>query len=158
MKKKVKKIFIFSIILISFLLICPISTCALIKQSINNTNNLKEVSDITFNAFNQISNLSILDKDNINNIQYYLLSNETNDNVIGDSDSLTPSKNYKYKSYDYVIDKYDVNVVVNENNVFEITETITAYFNVPKHGIYRTIPLKNTISTTIIEYLYKKII
>ena len=59
--------------------------------------------------------------------------------------TLTPSKNYQYSNYDYVIDKYDVNIKVNENNSFDITETITAYFNQPKHGIYRTIPLNNTI-------------
>ena len=59
--------------------------------------------------------------------------------------TLTPSKNYQYSDYDYVIDKYDINIKVNENNSFDITETITAYFNKPKHGIYRTIPLNNTI-------------
>ena len=57
----------------------------------------------------------------------------------------TPSKNEKYRSCDYVIDKYDVNMKVNEDNSFDITETITAYFNKPKHGIYRTIPLVNYI-------------
>lgn len=61
------------------------------------------------------------------------------------SPTLTPSKNYQYSDHDYVIDKYDVNIKVNENNSFDITETITAYFNKPKHGIYRTIPLNNTI-------------
>ena len=57
-----------------------------------------------------------------------------------------PSQNSYYSSYDYVIDKYDINIIVNENNTFDITETITAYFNVSKHGIIRTIPLKNTIT------------
>lgn len=55
-----------------------------------------------------------------------------------------PGKTKAY-SYDYVINKYDVNVVVNENNTFDITENITVYFNYPKHGIYRTIPLRNTV-------------
>lgn len=59
--------------------------------------------------------------------------------------SLIPSKNDNYSSYDYVIDKYDINIIVNENNTFDVTETIDTYFNVPKHGIFRTIPLKNTI-------------
>lgn len=45
----------------------------------------------------------------------------------------------------YVIDKYDIDVIVNENNTLDITEEITAYFNTKKHGIYRTIPLKNKI-------------
>ena len=57
-----------------------------------------------------------------------------------------PSQNNQYNSYDYVIDSYDINVVVNENNRFDITETIVTYFNVPKHGIYRKIPLVNKIN------------
>ena len=61
------------------------------------------------------------------------------------SPTLTPSKNYQYSDHDYVIDKYDVNIKVNEDNSFYIEETITAYFNKSKHGIYRTIPIDNTI-------------
>ncbi len=59
---------------------------------------------------------------------------------------LKPSQNSKYRSYNYVIDQYDIHMVVHENNTFDITETITAYFHVPKHGIFRTIPLKNTVT------------
>ena len=98
---------------------------------------------------NQMSNLSILNGHSVNEIYYYRLSVETIDNVnssLTNTTDQTPSKNYKYSSYDYVIDKYDVNIIVNENNTFDITETITAYFNVSKHGIFRTIPLKNTIT------------
>lgn len=101
------------------------------------------------NSFNQMSNLSILNGHSVNEIYYYRLSIETNDNTnssLNNTTSLTPSKNYQYSSYDYVIDKYDINIIVNENNTFDITETITAYFNVSKHGIFRTIPLKNTIT------------
>ena len=46
---------------------------------------------------------------------------------------------------DYVIKAYDIHVVVNENNVFNITETITADFKSPKHGIFRKIPFRNTV-------------
>lgn len=46
----------------------------------------------------------------------------------------------------YIIEKYDIKMVVNENNTFDITETITTYFNVAKHGIFRKIPLKNNIT------------
>ncbi len=46
---------------------------------------------------------------------------------------------------DYTIADYDINMVVNEDNTFNITETITAYFYMPKHGIYRKIPLRNTV-------------
>ena len=59
----------------------------------------------------------------------------------------TPSQNDKYKDYSYVIDKYDINVKVNENNSFDITETITAHFNTEKHGIIRKIPVHNKVKT-----------
>ena len=59
--------------------------------------------------------------------------------------SLTPSINYDYQNYEYVIDEYHVEIDVNEDNSYDITEEITAYFNVQKHGIIRSIPLKNTI-------------
>lgn len=100
------------------------------------------------NDFNQMSNLSILGEHSINEIYYYRLSIEIYDNNIveNNSSSLTPSKNYRYSSYDHVIDRYDINIIVNKNNTFDITETITVYFNVPKHGIEKTIPLKNTIT------------
>ena len=65
---------------------------------------------------------------------------------LNSSTSKKPSQNSQYGSYDYVIDKYNVDIVVNENNTFDITETITAYFNVSKHGIFRIIPLKNSIT------------
>lgn len=58
-----------------------------------------------------------------------------------------PSQNAEYKDYDYVIDKYDINIKVNENNTFDITETITAYFNTKKHGIIRKIPIHNKVKT-----------
>lgn len=101
-----------------------------------------------YNSFNQMSNLSILGEHSISEIYYYRLSIKITDNVkssVNNMASLTPSKNSQYSSYDYVIDKYDVNIVVNENNTLDITETITAYFNTSKHGIFRNIPLKNTI-------------
>ncbi len=56
-----------------------------------------------------------------------------------------PSENDIYGGFEYLIDSYDINIVVNENNRLDITETLVVYFNVPKHGIYRTIPLKNTV-------------
>lgn len=60
--------------------------------------------------------------------------------------SQKPSQSSIYRYSDYVIDSYDINIKVNENNTFDITEKITAYFNTPKHGIYRKIPLKNTVN------------
>lgn len=47
--------------------------------------------------------------------------------------------------YDYTLDSYDVSINVNENNTFDITETIDAFFNTEKHGIFRKIPTKNKV-------------
>lgn len=104
-----------------------------------------------FNSYSHMSNLDVIkDGYTVNDIVYYKIDIEikdvTENNISTKTDSNSPSKNSKYSSYDYVIDQYDINIIVNENNTFDITETITAYFNVSKHGIYRTIPLKNTIT------------
>lgn len=40
------------------------------------------------------------------------------------STNLMPSQDLKYKTLDYVIDEYNVNIIVNENNTFDITETM----------------------------------
>lgn len=53
--------------------------------------------------------------------------------------------NNSYAASDYEISSYDIEVKVNENNTFDITETITANFYMRKHGIIRTIPSKNTV-------------
>ncbi len=50
-----------------------------------------------------------------------------------------------YKNYSYYFTKYDVTIDVDENRVFYITEKINAYFNKPKHGIIRDIPIKATL-------------
>lgn len=47
--------------------------------------------------------------------------------------------------FGYIIENYDVDMIVNENNSFDITEKITVYFNEDRHGIIRNIPLKNEI-------------
>lgn len=59
---------------------------------------------------------------------------------------VTSSLINNYSNYDYVINSYNIDMVVNENNTFDITETITVYFNVSKHGIFRKISLKNSIT------------
>lgn len=78
----------------------------------------------------------------------YSATNEYNTNSEIFSGYKTPSKKSQYAYYDYVIDEYNVDIIVNENNTFDITETITAYFNTSKHGIYRNIPIKNTVTRT----------
>jgi uncharacterized membrane protein len=46
---------------------------------------------------------------------------------------------------EYALTKYNIDIVVNENNAFHVTENITAYFNVQRHGIFRTLPLRNEV-------------
>lgn len=82
-------------------------------------------------------------------IYYYRISfdyNVSSSNSTYPSSTNTPSLNGLYDSYEYVIDGYDIKIKVNENNTFDITETITANFNIPKHGIFRKIPLTNTVT------------
>ena len=45
-------------------------------------------------------------------------------------------------AYGYKIEKYKVDINVNENNVLNVTETIDANFEIEKHGIFRKIPTK----------------
>ena len=59
---------------------------------------------------------------------------------------MLPNKVLGATDFSYCIDAYDINIVVNENNTFDITEKITANFHTSKHGIYRKIPLKNTVN------------
>lgn len=108
-----------------------------------------------YNSYSHMSDLSEIKSGyTVNDIVYYKLDVEINKKgtinnnspITNNSNTTIPSKNSNYSSYEYVIDKYDINIIVNENNTFDITETITAYFNVSKHGIYRTIPLKNNIT------------
>ena len=57
------------------------------------------------------------------------------------NENYTPSLINEYKDFEYVIDAYDVHIVVNENNSLDITETIEAYLNTGKHGMTHQIPL-----------------
>lgn len=174
MKRMIKGISLFAVIVLSPIFIYPSNVFAQtfsLTDKIRNSPNLEinygpttdydssnynlitqgnnsSTSVLKSSRFSQVSNLSIVN-DSVNETYYSHLSVETNDNAISllnNTTTLTPSKNSQYNSYDYVIDKYDINIIVNENNTFDITETVTAYFNTPKHGIFRTIPLKNTIT------------
>lgn len=47
---------------------------------------------------------------------------------------IEPNKSFAITSSgDYTIEKYDIDMVVNEDNSFDITERITTYFNTSKH-------------------------
>lgn len=45
----------------------------------------------------------------------------------------------------FEITSYDVNAVVSENNVYDVTEVINVHFDTDRHGIYREIPINNEI-------------
>ncbi len=51
----------------------------------------------------------------------------------------------KHPYMDYYFESYDVSINVLENNTLEITESISAYFNQQKHGLFRKIPLLNYV-------------
>ncbi len=95
--------------------------------------------------FNFMSDLSIINGHAVDEISYYKLTFEILDNDYNSEQKEEEDYNL-YSGKDYILDKYDVNIVVNENNTLDITETITAYFNIEKHGIIRNIPLKNTVN------------
>ena len=90
---------------------------------------------------------SVEESDFINNksiedIKYYNIINLENEHISSDEENYDNNSEY----FDYVLNSYDINMIVNENNTLKITEKIDAYFNVDKHGIFRKIPLRNTIT------------
>ena len=51
----------------------------------------------------------------------------------------------KYPYRDYYISAYDIQIDVTEDNVLNVTEHITSYFNIYSHGIFRYIPVSNYV-------------
>lgn len=51
----------------------------------------------------------------------------------------------KNSEYSFEITNYYVNINVNENNVYNITERISVKFNILQHGIIRHIPIVNNV-------------
>lgn len=70
------------------------------------------------------------------------------DDLVDDIDSVMGEYYDFSNNAGYTIDKYDVNIIVNEDNTLDVTENIVANFEVPKHGIYRYIPVVNQIKRT----------
>ncbi|MCI9280105.1 MAG: DUF2207 domain-containing protein [Bacilli bacterium] len=131
-------------------------------QKIATSTNIEKPTEKDYRLYVYIDDINFLNNYGVDDISFFKISyntirestaiNNSSSNSMNSSSNLNttttkkPSQNSQYSSYDYVIDKYNIDIVVNENNTFNITETITAYFNIPKHGIFRTIPLKNTIT------------
>ncbi len=63
---------------------------------------------------------------------------------------LLPSNNVMAieSSGGYKIEDYHIDMIVHENNIFDITETITVNFTEPRHGIFLRIPEVNSIKRT----------
>ena len=47
---------------------------------------------------------------------------------------------------DWHIEHFDVHTEIQADGGLRVTETITAFFSVPKHGIYRTIPIHYNVA------------
>ena len=98
------------------------------------------------NSYSNVGNISQIKSGySANDIFYYSLSVNIND-INQSTGTISNTSNQNYNRYDYTIDEYKIDMIVNENNTFDITETITANFNVSKHGIFRKIPLKNSVT------------
>ncbi len=103
---------------------------------ITTNSNIQKIEGDSNKSYEYLSNINEIDgKYSIEDICYYDFIVETNPSVVDVSNMLSESmlsENGFYKSYDYVIDDYDVNIRVNEDNTFDITEKIIAYFNEPQ--------------------------
>lgn len=164
--KKITNTFILTFLLISVLF--PSNINAISSNYISNILNEHDISEIADYQFEKEVDIvtttttttyvvkqgdtldSIAKKNNIT-IQQLIDLNKITDYELYVGQILNlpnqrPSQISNYSHYDYVIDEYNVKINVNENNTFDIVETITAYFNTYKHGIYRTIPLENKIT------------
>ena len=74
--------------------------------------NNQSIAPVANSSFNLMSNLSIINGHSVSEIAYYQLEVNT-DGAYYSSNMLTPSKVSDYSYYDYVLDKYDVNIKVN---------------------------------------------
>lgn len=73
---------------------------------------------------------------------YEDLEDETTSYKVENEDAV----NAKYDSNkDYVIESYNVEMVVTEDNTYHIKETITTDFRTKKHGIFRSLPKSNSV-------------
>ena len=62
-----------------------------------------------------------------------------------------------FAASDFIIRDYDIKMVVNEDDTYQITETLDVEFTAPSHGIYRSIPGKTRIDRDgqVSEYFAK---
>ena len=46
---------------------------------------------------------------------------------------------------DFIIKDYDIQMQINEDDTYQITETVDVHFTAPSHGIYRVIPTRTVL-------------
>lgn len=115
-----------------------------LKKTNTKTKNISANSTITYTHMFDLE--SEVTADYVSEFAYYEVV-MTTENTTGNTQSnKKPSEESTNYSRGYVIDAYDVNIKVNIDNTFDITETITAYFFESRHGIYRKIPKKNRVT------------
>ena len=164
MRKKLRKIFVLIFIIQIIISIFSIKSFALIET--NTETGIK--SDTEFETGSDVKNLYVTNfgSSNLHNTYNSNISDRENDEDSEDSNYASFSNdatNEKNESYDkilneanslkgyssngYFLNLYDVKIDVNEDNSYNITETIEAFFSNSKnkHGIIRKIPLENTV-------------
>lgn len=68
----------------------------------------------------------------------------SNTNALSKASSI-PSENPNTYNRDFYIENFDIKASVSEDKTISVSETITVNFTQPRHGIFRRIPLKNTL-------------
>ena len=134
-----------------------ISTASFFSNDLEQSNvyNGYKLSDIKYyKLFIEPSTVEIV-QDNLYNDNTNLNSNGINNitdfntvdmiaTSLEDTDNNNSDENYNSNS-EYILNSYNINIIVNENNTLNITEKIGAYFYAEKHGIFRKIPLRNEV-------------
>ena len=95
-------------------------------------------TDIEANETISIDSIIDEDKTIINTVKYYMIDSYNITLLDFNEDTLKTHG-------DYALRKYHVDIKVLENNIYEITENITAYFDKSTFDITREIPLYNEI-------------
>ena len=119
------------------------------KSLIATCKNNKELSEVNDNC-----NCEVAEKDYIGkgNIKYYRVfvdidkePTQTKD-IIDNGKIVNYEENVKECLDGFCIKNFSVEMKVNEDNTFDITENIDVNFTEYKHGIYRDIPVRNNVT------------
>lgn len=109
------------------------------RNLIASSEKVKELEPKTIIEYSNMENINILKAGySVDDIVYY----DVNATVIIDPIFLHNHRiEYYQENPGYIIDGYDVNINVNENNTYDVTEIISVYFYEPKEYFLRTISL-----------------